>query len=236
MTTTESSTAADEQPATQQSGTLGAFTGTFVPGLCFESGHCFWFLAFTDTPTRFDAYTELWIITPDGERVLYTDPEPATEEVQKYHDFDQVNGATISCDIAHSRFGVTMEATDGTDLELTASAGQTIETRILNTVIALTPDAILQSSTGTTVSTRSLNLLLDANGLKVAGRTETDRRYRLDAERIQQITDASGTIDGRDLGGLSPPNRPIEFGDAKTTADPLYVPGILHLEQFNEEN
>jgi hypothetical protein len=146
-----------------------------------------------------------------------------------------VNGATITCDFADNRFGVEMEATDGTELELTASVGQTIGTRILNTVIALTPDAILQSRLGTTVSTLSLNLLSDANGLKVAGRTETDRQYRLDAKRLQQITDASGTLDDRDLGGLTPPDRPIEFGDAKTTADALYVPGTLHLEHFNEE-
>lgn len=235
MTTTDPQAAKDEQSAAHHNGTLGAFTGTFVPGLCFESGHCFWLLAFTDTPTRFDAYTELWIITPDGERVLYTDPEPATQEVRKYHDFDRVNGATISCDISQDRFGATLEATDGTELELTAAAGQTIGTRLLNTVIALTPDAILQSRMGTTVSTLSLNLLLNANMLRVAGRTETDRRYRLDAERIHQITDASATLDGRDLGRFTPPNRPIEFGDAKTTGDALYVPGTLHLERFAKD-
>jgi hypothetical protein len=105
----------------------------------------------------------------------------------------------------------------------------------LNTVITLTPGVILQSRLGTTISTVSLNLLLDANGLKVAGRTETDRRYRLDAERLQQITDATATLDGRDLGAVSHPNRPIEFGDAKTTGVPLYALGTLQLERFSHE-
>lgn len=236
MTSTESPTTVDEQAASQHTGRLGAFTGNFIPGLCFESGHCIWLLEFTSTPTRFDSYTELWIITPDGKRILYTDPEAATEEVLKYHDFDRTNGASITCDTSHSQISVTMEATDGTSLELTASASQTFGTRVLNTVIALTPAVILQSRMGTTISTLSLNLLLDANGLKVAGRTETDRRYRLDAERIQQITDASVTLDGSDLGALDSPTRPIEFGDAKTTADALYVPGTLNLEQFRAEN
>ena len=219
----------DEQAASQRTGRLGAFTGNFIPGLCFESGHCIWLLEFTSTPTRFDSYTELWLISPDGKRVLYTDPEAATEEVLKYHDFDRTNGASITCDTSHSKISVTMEATDGPSLELTASASQTFGTRVLNTVI-------LRSGMGTTISTLSLNLLLDANGLKVAGRTETDRRYRLDAERIQQITDASATLDERDLGALGSPTRPIEFGDAKTTADALYVPGTLNLEQFKAEN
>lgn len=234
MASAESSTTGDEQATAQHTGTLGAFTGNFVPGLCFESGHCIWLLEFTSTPTRFDSYTELWIITPDGKRILYTDPEAATEEVLKYHDFGRTNGASITCDTSRGQIGVTMEATDGTSLELTASASQTLETRVLNGVIALTPAVVLQSSVGTAISTLSLNLLLDANGLKVAGRTETDRRYRLDAERMRQITDASATLDGRDLGTISPPDRLIEFGDAKTTADALYVPGTLHLERVSK--
>lgn len=234
MTTTESATPTETQHTSHETGTLGAFTGNFIPGVCFESGHCFWLLEFTATPTRFDSYTELWVIEPEGNRVLYTDPEEATEEVLKYHEFDRTSGASITCDTSPNP-AVTMEATDGTSLDLTASASQTLGTRVLNTVIALTPATILQSRLGTTVSTISLNLLLDANGLKVAGRTETDRRYRLDAKRIHQITDASATLDERELGALSPPNRPIEFGDAKTTADALYVPGTLHLERFSNE-
>lgn len=234
MTTTESTTTADEQPSSQRTGTLGAFTGNFIPGVCFESGHCVWLLEFTSTPTQFDSYTELWIIAPDGERVLYTDPEAAADEVLNYHDFDRTEGASVTCDTSHSQITVTMEATDGTNFELTASTSRTLGTRLLNTVIALTPAVILQSRMGTRISTVSLNLLLDANGLKVAGRTETDRRYRLDAEQIQRITDASATLDGRDLGALNPPNRPIEFGDAKTTADALYAPGTLHLERFSQ--
>jgi hypothetical protein len=46
--------------------------------------------------------------------MLYTDPEPATEEVLKYHDFDQTVGANINCDPSDSRLGATMEAADGT--------------------------------------------------------------------------------------------------------------------------
>lgn len=128
---------------------------------------------------------------------------------------------------------MTLDANDGTHLELQATAGQTFGTRVLNTVIALTPAAVLQSRLGTTISTVSLNLLLDVNGLQVAGRTETDRRFRLDADRLHQITDASATLDGNDLGSLAPPTRPIEFGDAKTTADALYIPGTLQLERFS---
>lgn len=234
MTATESPITTDEEPPAEGTGTLGAFPGNFVPGICFGSGYCIWLLEFKSTPTSFDSYTELWIITPDGERVLYTDPEAATEEVIKYHDFDRTEGASITCDASPSQIQVTMEANDGTAFDLTASTSQTVGTRILNTVTTLTPAPILRSRAGTTISTMSLNLLLDVNGMKVAGRTETARRYRLDAERLHKITVASATLDDRDLGTLSSPNRPIEFGDAKTTGDALYIPGTLHLERYAE--
>ena len=212
-------------------GSLEPFTGAFVPGICFESGHCFWLLDFATTPTQFGSYTEFWIVTPDGERVLYTDPGEATEEVLAYHEFDR----TVGADVRHERrpggFEVAMEATDGTAIELRGSTDQSLGTRVLNAVIGLTPDPILRSGLGTTISTASMNALLDVNGLNVAGRTETERRYRLDADRLALIADASATLDGQDLGAVRPPSRPIEFGDAKTTGDALYVPGTLNLER-----
>lgn len=232
MTTADSSTRLDAQSATLSTGTLQPFPGRYIPGVCFESGHCVWLLDFISTPTRFDSYVELWLVTPDGERVLYTDPGAAADEVMMYHDFDRTEVASITHDIAQSgRVKVSMEAADGTSLETRVSLGQTLGTRVLNMVIALTPQSILRSRPGTTVSTALLNLLVDANGLKVAGQTETGRAYRLDAERIRLIQDAVATLDGTDLGALQPPQQPIEFGDAKTTGDALYVSGTLHLER-----
>lgn len=232
MVTPESATATHDSTASG-SGELQPFPGHFVPGACFESGHCVWLLEFTSTPTRFDSYTELWLIAPDGERVLYTDPGAAADEVLNYHEFDRTADASITCRFSRSTVDVAMEGADETSLELTASVGQTLGTRVLNAVIAATPGSILRSRFGTRVSTLSVNLLLDANGLKVAGRTETDRRYRLDADRTSVVRDATATLNGTDLGPLQPPGRPVEFGDAKTTADALYIPGTLHLERFD---
>lgn len=231
MPTADSATPDDRSRPSGAAGTLQPFPGRFVPGLCFESGHCLWLLAFAETPTRFGAYTELWVVTPDGERVLYTDPGDAAEEVLHYHDFDRTESANIACDGSPAALDVEMEADDGTVLEVSGAVGQTAGTRVLNAVIAMTPGPVLRSRPGTWVSTATLNGLVNANGLRVAGRTETGRRYRLDPDRIHVIPDASATHDGTDLGAVRPPGRPIEFGDAKTTADALSVPGTLHLER-----
>lgn len=233
MAASDSLATEDEESVPQRTGTLEPFSGRFIPGICFESGHCVWLIEFTDTPTRFGSYTELWLILPDGERVLYTDPGEATEEVLKYHDFDRTVAAEIRHERQRGNVAVELEAADGTTLEVTATTGQTIGTRILNAVITLTPQSILQSSLGTTVSTASLNLLVDAKGMQSAGRTETNRRYRLDADRLERLTDGSATLNETELGSIEPPSRPIEFGEAKTTADALYIPGTIHLERYS---
>lgn len=234
MTTQRSEGLSGDRTGHQTTGALAPFPGTFIPGVCFETGYCFWVIEFTATPTEFDSYTEVWIITPDGDRVLYTDPEAATDEVLKYHEFDRTVGATTAREQSDPRsVRVSMTGDDGTELDLKLSLGQSVGTRALNAIIALTPEFFARSAFGTTISTLALNLLLDVNGMKVAGRTETGRRYRLDADRLQTISDATSTLDGSDLGELTPPGRSIGFGDAKTTDDALCLSGDLFLERDN---
>lgn len=217
------------RPAT---GTLEPFSGYVVPGVCFESGHCFWLLDFETTPTAFESYAELWVIAPDGERVLYVDPEPAAEEVLRYHRFDRVGGASITWERpTREKVAVAVAGDDGVTLDLRLALGRTFGTRLLNAMLAATPRPLLGSRVGAALATYSLNRLLDANGLKVAGRTETGRRYRLDAARLRTVAAADATLDGCDLGERVPPARPIAFGDARTTADALYIRGDLLLER-----
>lgn len=222
----------DRPPDRPGTGTLEPFSGHVVPGVCFESGHCFWLLDFAATPTAFESFAELWVITPDGERVLYVDPEPAAAEVLRYHRFDRVRGASIAREQpTRGTAAVTVAGDDGAVLDLRLALGLTTGTRLLNAMLAVTPRPLLGSRVGAALATYSLNRLLDANGLKVAGRTETGRRYRLDAARLLTVATADATLDGRDLGERVPPTRPIAFGDARTTADALYIRGDLSLER-----
>lgn len=226
---------ASESAGQQRSrGHLEPFPGHFIPGLCFESGHCFWLLEFTDTPTEIGPYSEFWVVTPEGDRVLYVDPGEAIDEVLAYHEFDRTAGATISVD-GHGSPSITAdcEGEDGTSVSVELELDETVGTRLLTGAVALTPDVVLESTPGTLVSTAMLNALLDANGLRVAGQTETGRRYRLDVDSVSAISTASATLDGRDLGAVKPPDRPIEFGDAKTTAEPIFAPGTLFLERMS---
>lgn len=227
---TSQQTSADPREATREDESLQPFHGFLTPGICFASGHCVMVLNFSSTPTRIDAYDEVWIFTPDGERRLYADPPEAGPFVETYHDFDRTFGATIFWDQANEdRVAFTLEGEDGMTLDLTVDLGSTTATRLLNTITDLTPQSILRTSIGQTVSTLSFNQLLDANGMKIAGETETQEPYRVEADSLRVVTNAAATLDGEDLGAVQPPDRLIAFGDAKVPDIPFFSFGDLYL-------
>ena len=228
---------ATEQQSTESAGehretdsALQPFRGFLTPGICFGSGHCVWLLHFSSTPTAIEAYDEVWIVTPDGERFLYVDPLEAGPNVETYHDFDRVIGATITWSEAGTDgVEVHLEAEDGTTLDLRADLGASTGTRLLTSITSLTPQPILRTSIGEAISNLTFGLLMDSNGLKVAGKTETREPYRVEADSLRVVTSASANLNEADLGAVQPPTRSIEFGDAIVPNEPFFAFGDLYL-------
>lgn len=228
MATTEMTT--ENRVATQARDQLQRYNGSFCPGICFASGHCFWLFKWDHTPTSVGPYSDVWIITPDGDRLLFADPPEAGPIVEKWHDFDQTNGATITWDrIDDDGIELSLEGDDDTTVDLTVELGSTAATRLLNTISSLTPKAFLRTSIGQTISNLSLASLMDVNGMKIAGVTETREPYRFEADRMRAVKDATVTLNGEDLGEFSPPDRPIVFGDAKTPDDAFFAVADVYL-------
>lgn len=215
---------------------LVPFSGRVIPGVCFSSGYCLWVIDFVSTPTNIGSYREVWVITPDGERILYTDPEAAREIVLQSHDFDQVHGGEITQEqIGSNTTQVTLDGADGTTLELKYSIDQSLGTRVMNLLGTLTPSAVLRTDLGSRISTRSCNFWLDANGTKVAGETEAGADYRLEPDRMFRVLTASASLDGTDLGSQTSPDRRIEFGDIIVAEAPLYFEGEIYLPKPSQE-
>lgn len=209
---------------------LHPFSGFLVPGMCFTSGHCVWLLNMESTPTPIGSYKEVWVITPDDERILYVDPVDAGPYVELYHNFDQIVGADITWELADTS-GITakMNADDGTTLFIQASLGSSTGTRLLNAITTMTPQPVLRTTIGKWVSNFSFGVLMDANGSKVAGITDGNEPYRLEAETLRVITEASVTLNEADLGTISQPDGRIEFGDAVVPNEPFVSFGDLFL-------
>lgn len=211
-------------------GSLQPLRGIQSPGICFSSGHCLITHKYSSTPTAIDAFDEIWIVTPDGERHLYTDPPKAGSYTERYHDFDRIVGSAITWEQANDeRVALHLDGDDGTVLDMRADLGTSPNIRLLNTITSLTPQSILRTSIGQTVSTLTLGSLIDSNGLKIAGVTETQEPYRVEAKSIRRVTSATATLNDEDLGQTGPPDRLIEFGDHKVPNDPLVTFGAIYL-------
>lgn len=127
-----------------------------------------------------------------------------------------------------------LEGDNGTTLDLRANLGASPGTRLLTLVTSLTPKPLLRTSLGETISNLSFGLLMDANGLKVAGKTETHEPCRVEADSLRTVISASATLNGEDLGDICPPNRMIGFGDAKVPNEPFVTFGDLYLRPPSE--
>lgn len=219
-----------EKPPAANGASIQPFTGVLFPGICFESGHCFCLYKWWETPTSIAEYESLWIITPDGKRRLYGDCPEAVTFVQKYHGFDQTHEAEINwTSLDKNRLECSLEGEDGTSLDLRLDLGSSIGTRLLGVITTVTPTILLRTSVGQIISNLTFALLLDTNGLKVAGNTDTSEPYRVESDSLRIVTSGTARLNDEECGNVVPPERPIEFGDAIVPNDPLVSFGELWL-------
>lgn len=220
---------------TPESGTIQPFTGVLSPGICFSSGHCFCLYKWWATPTSLEEYESFWLITPEGERRLYGDRPEAVTFVQKYHEFDRTSEADISWnELDNEYMECSLEGEDGTSVELQLNLGSNIGTRVLNAMTTLTPKKILRTSVGEKISNLTFSLLMDTNGLKVVGITDTHEPYRVESDSIRVVKDGSAQVNGEDCGEVCPPTRSVEWGDAIVPNDPFVSFGELWLRPPSE--
>lgn len=214
---------------------LQPFHGFFTPGICFTSGYCLCLYKWSSSPTVLDTYESFFILTPAGDRRLYADPAEAGPYVETYHEFDRTSGATITWTQATEEgMELHLEGNDGTTLDLRAELGASTGTQLLTSVTSLTPTPMLRTSLGGAISNLFFGFLIDSNGLKVVGRTDTNEPYRVEADSLRTVTGASATLNSKDLGDVCPPDRPLGFGDARVPKEPLFTFGDLYLRPPTE--
>ena len=215
----------------QSAGSLQPFHGLFVPGIAFESGHSIWLYDFVTTPTPEGGYDEIWLVMPDGERILLVEREAIGAEVARYHEFDRTVLANVEWTwTGRDDLHLDVDTTDGTELALDVELDSTPAARTMGAMSRLTPAVVGRSTLGLWMTNASLNGLLGLGGLRAAGHTETGRRYRGEPDRIALTAAVSATLDGADLGSVVTSSEPVTFGDIRLTARPVFFFGDLYME------
>ena len=221
--------ARDRQHRPVPEGPLRPFSATLVSGLPFDSGHTVWFLDLYETPTEPEHYREIWIIEPDGTRVLYSGSQAAVESVLRYHAFDETGVGDI--DLYTDGVGGLEVRLSGPDreLELSVATTETTATTLLTAATRLTPTVVARSGPGNWLATVLFNRLGGARGTALVGHTETGSPYRFEGRSIRRVGSATGTLDGVDLGSMAERAPAQSFGDIGTPARPLVMEGDIFL-------
>lgn len=189
---------------------LQPFSGRVLSGICFESGHSIWLYDFESTPTEFDSYRELWVVEPDDSRVLYYDTEGADSEIARFHDWDRAVLSNMDWEWTNEHIDVQVEGADESTVDFTGKVGNSTMSRLLSLTQRYLPGPLHE---------RMFQL-----------HTETGTLAHLKASEVAVVTDGTASIDGKALGSIRPPDRPITFGEVKAQRQPLVYKGNLLLE------
>ena len=211
---------------------LKAFHGYQSSITAFSSGYYLYLASWDNTPTDFSSFTNLWVITPEDKRMLFSDPPASSEIVCLYHDFHEIYGASISLDwTAGDHLLVRCASLDGDyDLRIEFHVHETLASRVLVALASSPPTRFMVSKPMVAVSNFLVNLLIARGGSAMVGKTETGQPfYHGAADRVMQVKKGSATMNGGDLGHVSSPTWPVEFGDAIPFFQPAIKLGTLYI-------
>lgn len=197
-----------------------------------SNGHYFYLASLDNNPTRFARFSNVWLVTPDDRRILFSDPPESSEIVSIYHEFHEIYGASIAVErIGSERFQVRCDSQEGGyELEARFYVRQPLRSRALVAVGGGPPNAFRMSGPVLAVSSLLLNALVAKGGAILTGRTETGQPfYHADAEHLYLITEGVVRLNGEELKVVPGPGRGIEFGDSVPYGKPVIKLGTLHL-------
>ena len=203
----------------------------------FSSTYYLYLASWDSTPTSFSSFSNLWVITPEDKRILFADPPASSEVVCIYHDFDEIYPASISLDwVSEDHLLVQCGSLDGDhEVSIEFYLHETAASRLLVSLASSPPTRFMVSKPMVAVSNLLVNLLIAKGGSRLVGKTETGQSfYHGASERVMLVKKGSAAMNGKDLGEVSSPTWPLEFGDAIPFAQAVIKLGTLYIP-YEEE-
>jgi hypothetical protein len=210
------------------------YQSSIVP---FSGAYYLYVASWDSTPTSFSSFSDVWVVTPDDKRMLFADPPASSEIVCLYHDFHEVHGASISLDwVSESHLQIHCASLSGAnELNVELHLHETLPSRLLVALPVDRPTQLMVSKPVVAALNFLANLMVTKGGLTIFGRTETGQPFFVgSSERLMLVKHGSATMNGEDLGEVSSPTWPVEFGDAVPSVQPVIRLGTLHIPYENQ--
>jgi len=209
--------------------TFHGYQSSFIP---FSSGYYLYLAKWDTTPTGFSSFSNLWIITPGNNRILYADPQGTSKIVCIYHEFNEIYGADISVEhTATNHLFINCSSLDGVHtIRVELKLVETFGSRLVSGLSSSPPTPLKLSSPMIGISNLLVNLFVAKNGSKIFGKTETGMPYyHGKTDRLFVISQGSANINGKDIGTVSTPTWSLTFGDSVPFYNPVMKIGNLHI-------
>jgi hypothetical protein len=197
-----------------------------------SSGYYFYLASWEKTPTDFPHFSNIWLVTPDDKRMLFSDPPATSGIVCIYHQFDEIYGAVIRLNwTSDNQLNVLCSSLDDIyELNVDLHLHESRASRLLVSIGSSPPTRFRLSRSMVALSNFLVNLLVAKGGSTLVGKTETDQPfYHGETERLFQVIGGSLSLNGEDHGTFTKPTWPIEFGDAVPYVRPVLKLGTLYI-------
>jgi hypothetical protein len=202
-----------------------------------SSGYYFYLASWDKTPTLFPCFSNIWLVTPEDVRILFSDPSASSGIVCIYHEFHEIYGASIGLNwISENQLNVQCKSLDDVyELNADIHLCEPLTSRLLVSIGSSPPTRFRLSKSMITISNFLVNLLVAKGGSSLVGKTETGQPfYNADTERLFQVIGGSISLNGEDIGTFTSPTWSIEFGDAVPFVKPVIKLGTLYIP-FEQE-
>jgi hypothetical protein len=197
-----------------------------------SSGYFFYLASWDRTPTQFPRFSNIWLVTPEDKRILFSDPPASSQIVCIYHDFHEIYGASIGIDwITENELHIQCNSLDNTyELQVTLYLHEPLTSRLLVAIGSGPPTQFRVSNAMVAVSNFLVNSLVAKRGSVLLGKTETGQLfYHGETERLFHVVGGSISLNGEDMGTFTSPTWSIEFGDAIPFFKPVVKLGTLYI-------
>jgi hypothetical protein len=197
-----------------------------------SKGYYFYLASWDRNPTQFPLFSNVWLVTPKNNRILFSDPLASSEIVCIYHEFHEIYGASIETDwITEYELHVKLKSTNkGYELNAEFQLSEPLTSRLLLAIGSGPPTQFRVSKTVIAVSNFLVNSLVAKGGSALLGKTETGKTfYHGETETLFQIVRGSVTLNGEDIGMVTSPTWSIKFGDAVPFFKPVVKLGTLYI-------
>lgn len=216
---------------------LKAFHGYQSSIIPISSGYYFYLASWDRSPTEFPRFSNIWLVTPEDKRMLFSDPPATSGIVCIYHEFHEIYGASIVLNWASEKqLNVQCKTLDDVyKLNVEFHLHEPLTSRLLVAIGSSPPTRFRISKSMVAVSNFLVNLLVAKAGSTLVGKTETGQPfYHGETERLFQVVGGSISLNGEDIGTFTSPTWSIEFGDAVPFVKPVVKLGTLYIP-FEED-